>query len=70
MDSGASTFVPLSHYLVSQEVPSVLAQLGYELIVHTVVTGGATMGDTLSGFEEVAAQFAEPTRFIVWLNPY
>jgi len=41
VDTGSSAFVPLLHYVVSNEVPAVLSQVGHELMVHTVVTGFA-----------------------------
>ena len=40
IDNGASAFVPLTHYLISNQVPAILARMGHELVIHTVVTGG------------------------------
>jgi hypothetical protein len=65
VDTGSSAFVPLLHYVVSNEVPAVLAQGGHELVVHTVVAGGQALLDTLHG----AAQLVN-ARFVVWLNPF
>jgi hypothetical protein len=70
VDNGASSFVPLSHYLISNEVPSLLRDMGHELVVHTVITGGQALVDTVSGFAQLASQFPEGCLFIVWLNPY
>lgn len=70
IDNGASSFVPLSHYLISNAVPAVLADLGHELVVHTVITGGQALLDTVSGFAHITSQFPTQTVFIVWLNPY
>lgn len=70
VDSGAATFVPLAHYLVSNEVPTLLQSMGHELIIHTVVTGGQSLLDTINGFAQLARQFPEPALFVVWLNPY
>lgn len=70
VDSGAATFVPLAHYLVSNEVPTLLQNMGHELIIHTVVTGGQSLLDTINGFAQLARQFPEPALFVVWLNPY
>lgn len=70
VDNGAATFVPLVHYLISNEVPALLADMGHELVIHTVVTGGQAMLDTLSGFSQLAKQFPDPAKFCVWLNPY
>jgi hypothetical protein len=70
IDNGASSFVPLSHYLISNHVPALLANFGHELVVHTVITGGQAMLDTVSGFSHIASQFPRETIFVVWLNPY
>lgn len=70
IDSGASSFVPLSHYLISNQVPSLLAEMGHELVVHTVITGGQALLDTVSGFAHLTGQFPKETIFVAWLNPY
>lgn len=70
IDNGASSFVPMCHYLISNQVPSLLSELGHELVVHTVITGGQALLDTVSGFAHIAGQFPPETQFVVWLNPY
>lgn len=70
IDNGASSFVPLSHYLISNQVPALLQDMGHEMVVHTVITGGQALADTISGFTQLAAQFPAEALFTVWLNPY
>jgi len=70
IDNGASSFVPLTHYLISNRVPDLFAEMGHELIVHTVITGGQAFGDTVNGFAQLASQFPTGALFVVWLNPY
>lgn len=70
IDNGASSFVPLAHYLISNQVPALLVEMGHALIVHTVITGGQALLDTVSGFAQVITQFSAETMFVVWLNPY
>ena len=70
IDNGASSFVPLSHYLISNEVPALLVGMGHEMVLHTVVTGGQALLDTISGFSQLARQFPASVPFVVWLNPY
>jgi hypothetical protein len=70
IDNGASSFVPLSHYLISNQVPALLADIGHQLVVHTVVTGGQALLDTVSGFAQLVGQFPAECLFVVWLNPY
>jgi hypothetical protein len=70
IDNGASSFVALSHYLISNQIPALLAEMGHQLIVHTVITGGQALMDTLAGFALLARQFPSECDFVVWLNPY
>jgi hypothetical protein len=37
VDTGSSAFVPLLHYVLSNEVQAILSQGGHQLVVHTVV---------------------------------
>ena len=70
IDNGASSFVQLSHYLITNQVPALLAEMGHELVVHTVITGGQALLDTVNGFSQLASQFPANALFVVWLNPY
>jgi hypothetical protein len=70
VDNGAATFVPLVNYLIINETPSLLAEMGHELVIHTVVTGGQALLDTVNGFSQLISQFPDPATFVVWLNPY
>jgi GTPase SAR1 family protein len=69
IDNGASSFVPLSHYLLSNQVPALLKDMGHELIVHTVITGSQAMDDTINGFAHIVNNFST-NEIVVWLNPY
>jgi hypothetical protein len=44
--------------------------MGHQLIVHTVITGGQALMDTLAGFALLARQFPSECDFVVWLNLY
>jgi hypothetical protein len=68
IDNGASSFVPLSHYLITNQVPSLLQEMGHELVIHTVITGGQALRDTVSGFAQMAAQYPADVVFVVWLS--
>lgn len=70
IDNGASSFVPMSHYLLSNQVPALLQEMGHELVIHTVITGGQALLDTVSGFAQLVSQFPPECLFAVWLNPY
>lgn len=70
IDNGASSFVPLTSYLISNSVPALLQDMGHELVIHTVITGGQALTDTVNGFAQLISQFPQEARFVVWLNPY
>ena len=70
IDNGASSFVPLTHYLISNQVPALLQGMGHEMVVHTVITGSQALLDTVSGFAQLASQFPAEALFVVWLNPF
>ena len=69
VDTGSSSFVALVHYLVTHDVFSVLSQMGHQVVVHTIVTGGQALLDTLHGAAQLVRQL-EGVRFVVWLNPF
>jgi len=69
VDCGASTFLPLWHYLLENSALEFLRSAGRRVFVHTVITGGQALMDTLNGFRELA----ESTRFqnlVVWINEF
>lgn len=70
IDNGASSFVPLSSYLVENKAIEMLAESGKKVIVHVVVTGGNAFSDTLTGLRKVANQFGDSIEIIVWLNEF
>ena len=70
IDNGSGTFVPLSNYLVQNGVFDMIADAGKQSIVHTVVTGGQALRDTLGGFVALASNLPESAKLVVWLNEY
>ncbi len=70
VDNGASSFVPMSHYLITNQIADLFAQMGHQIVIHTVVTGGQSLLDTVNGFSELVTHFPGDVLFIVWLNPY
>jgi hypothetical protein len=43
VDTGPSTGGPLLYYVATNDIPDVVPQTGYELVVHTVVIGGQAL---------------------------
>jgi len=71
VDNGASSFVPLSNYIITNEIAEYLEEENCTILIHVVITGGQAMMDTLAGFNSLISQFPDTNiRFVVWLNPY
>ena len=68
IDNGASSFLPLSGYLVENDVMAMLQGMGRQVIVHTVVTGGQAMMDTLHGLAALGKNMQVP--LAIWINGY
>ena len=69
VDNGASTFLPLWHYLLENSALEYLRQQERRVYVHTVITGGQALIDTLNGFNELA-QTTQERNIVVWVNEY
>ena len=69
VDNGASTFIPLWNYILRNKALDSLARKGRKVYVHTVVTGGQSLLDTLHGFKSLAETTSE-RNIIVWLYEY
>lgn len=69
VDNGASSFVPLSNYLIENNAIPMLQEAGREVFIHSVLTGGQALTDTLAGFKQLASQ-AETNNIVIWLNEY
>src|ERR1700719_5399973 len=69
VDTGASTFIPLWHYILENNALEYLREKGKTVFIHSVITGGQSLNDTLSGFEQLAETTREKN-LVVWLNEY
>jgi len=70
IDNGASSFLPLAGYLITNQVLELLDEHGHAVVFHTIVTGGQDLLDTITGLGELMTQFPARADFIVWLNEY
>jgi hypothetical protein len=70
VDSGSTTFTPLSAHLVTEPVVSALSEAGKRMIVHAVIAGGPEMIHTAKALDAMARQFPAEVRFVLWLNEH
>ena len=70
LDTGASTYTVFANYLIENDVIATIEDTGKRVVVHAIVTGGATLIETLSDFQDLAAQLPESVALIVWKNEH
>ncbi|MDD2469160.1 MAG: hypothetical protein PHI97_34785 [Desulfobulbus sp.] len=67
IDNGASTFIPICSYIKENDIFSMLNEK-HDVIVHSIVTGGQGISDTVNGLHSLISNFN--ITLIVWLNRY
>ena len=70
VDNGASSFVPVSRYLIENDVAAMMTEESRQPVVHVVVTGGPGMLDTMKGLASIVQDFPPSVRIVVWLNEF
>jgi hypothetical protein len=70
VDNGASCFLPFTQYLFEGGVLEVLRNAGRRVVVHTVLTGGNGLHDTLAGFAWLAKNMPTDIGIACWLNEF
>jgi hypothetical protein len=70
MDNGAASFIPLSNYLIADNVADVIDAAGKHLTIHVILVGGGSAMETASGLSAVLTQFPPTVRVVVWVNEY
>ncbi|MCF8482151.1 MAG: conjugal transfer protein TraL [Rhodospirillum sp.] len=69
IDNGASTFLPLLGYMVETQALTMIQEAGHEIRIHSIVTGGQGLTDTMEGLSQVLKYF-NTIPIVVWLNEY
>ena len=57
-------------YIETAHVIDTLLDRGFEVFIHTVVTGGPSRDDTFAGFEQISQRFGDLCNVVVWANPF
>ena len=70
IDSGAASFIPLSNYLIQHDALGMIAEHGKQPVIHSVISGGFALNNTLSDFAQLAEQIPESAQILVWLNEH
>lgn len=70
IDSGASSYLALFGYLEENDIIPILKGCGFDVYIHTIITGGAAMDFTTKNFRDVAERFGDEANIVTWLNHF
>ncbi len=70
VDSGASSFIPLTAYLQENNMLQFLNENNVTIFIHVVITGGQSLDDTIRGLCFIIEEFGSSVNVVVWLNEY
>lgn len=70
IDSGASSFIPITAYFKENDVFQLLVENDITVFFHIVITGGQSFSDTIRGLEYIIETFSYFVNIVVWLNPF
>lgn len=69
VDNGAATFLPLSNYLFENRALEMLSEAKKRVFIHSIITGGQALLDTLTGFDSWARN-TPGKNIVVWQNEF
>lgn len=70
IDNGASSFVALNNYMIENDIASMIADHGKQVVIHAVIAGGSALDETMTGFADLVEQMPEQVQIVVWLNEH
>jgi hypothetical protein len=69
IDTGATSFLPFSNYIIENSILDLLRAEGRTVRMHTVITGGQALLETVDGFAALAKSLHDRS-LVVWLNEF
>lgn len=70
IDNGAATFLPLTRYLVENDIYKIMSEAGKNVFIHSTLTGGQAKSDTYNGFADLLGKVNKYARVVVWENEF
>ena len=75
VDNGAPSFLPLSSYMINNDLIDVFKENDIHLSIHIVIAGSQALIDCLNGMNSLITNFTtngkpENLSFYIWLNSY
>lgn len=68
VDTGTSSFVAVSEYIIQNDVHQVIADAGKQVCVHAIVVGGSTLVETLHDLDALVKNLPSEIHIVVWVN--
>lgn len=68
IDTGASSFLPLMHYLHENKIIDLVESTGRRVVMHTPLVGGQAIDETIRCLQTILEFFSAPV--LVWVNEY
>ena len=69
IDNGSATFGPLCAWMLKNRTAQFYKESGIDLTLHSVLTGGLALGDTMVGLGNLLTHFPDLPS-VIWLNEY
>ena len=70
VDNGAASFIPLSGYLIDNEIFETIQESKKGVVIHIVIVGGNGQDNTVSDFVNLVGQLPTGVEVVVWLNEH
>jgi len=70
IDNGAATFMPLTQYLVENDIYQVMAEHGKSVYIHSVLVGAQGQSDTYDGLAELLGKVNKFAKVVIWENEF
>lgn len=70
IDNGAATFLPLTRYLVENDIYKIMFEHGKKVYIHSVLVGGQAQSDTYDGLAELLAKVDKHAKVVIWENEF
>lgn len=70
IDNGAATFLPMTQYLLANDIYQIMSEAGKKVFVHNVLTSGAGRDDTYNGLASLLGNVNKFAKVVIWENEF
>lgn len=69
VDTGSGDFIYINSYMLSNDIPEVLAECEKQLIIHVPINYGSSQGETMAGLFDLLTNYPN-TPILIWGNEF